>query len=87
MRVYSPEETVRLTPECRGFLLFLEQINILDDQTREMVIDRALALDETITVARLKWVALVVLFNKPGMEAALEWLEDWVLNIEGNALH
>ena len=38
-RIYTHEEEMRLDIECRGFLMFLEQINLLDGATREMVID------------------------------------------------
>lgn len=87
LRVYNPEERVKLNAECRGFLLFLEQSGILDSTSREMVIDRALALDEPLNLGKLKWVTLVVLFNRTGKEAELEWLENKVLNGADNMVH
>ena len=44
-RVYTQDEEMRLDVECRGFLMFLEQINVLDSSTREMVIDRVMEID------------------------------------------
>src|SRR3569623_1818152 len=45
LRVYTPEECNRLDFEFRGFLLLLEQLGVLDLASREMVIDRVMALD------------------------------------------
>ena len=60
----------------RGFLLFLEQHGILDADQRELVLDRAMALDqEELELDDLKWVVLMVLFNQPGSEAAYAWME------------
>ena len=71
MRIYTPEECERLHDSCRGFLLFLEQIQVLNLETREMVIERVLALDNAeFELEDLKWVILMVLFNIPGCENA-----------------
>ncbi len=45
LRIYTVEECRRLGAACRGFILFLEQIQVLQFDTREMVIDRIMALD------------------------------------------
>lgn len=45
MRYFSHEEMIRLDMECRGFLLYLEQVGILDPVSRELVIDRVMALE------------------------------------------
>ena len=80
-RVYTDEESERLDLECRGFLLFLEHARVLDSTTRELVIDRAMALDaEDMDLEQLKWVVLMVLFNQPGKEAVFSWMEDFVLD-------
>jgi len=70
-RVYTPEEMQLLDVESRGFLMFLEQVNVLDFTTREMVIDRVMELDtQFFSIDDLKWVVLMVLFNVPGKESA-----------------
>ena len=46
-RVYHGPELEKLDVECRGFLLFLEQHGVLDADQRELVLDRAMALDRT----------------------------------------
>ena len=88
MRIYSPEESARLDAECRGFLLFLEQVKVLDATTRELVLDRVMALEsESIDLEQLKWVVLMVLFNQPGQETTFSWMEDFVLDREASRLH
>jgi Smg protein len=88
MRVYTHDESERLDLECRGFLLFLEQVRVLDATTRELVIDRIEALEgEDIDLEQLKWVVLMVLFNQPGKEAVCAWMEDFVLDKASGRLH
>ncbi|MCB1741851.1 MAG: DUF494 domain-containing protein [Gammaproteobacteria bacterium] len=79
-RIYTREEMDRLDVECRGFILFLEQVGVLDGMTRERVIDRVMALEcEEFDLEQLKWVVLMVLFNRPGRESMYNWMEDLVI--------
>lgn len=88
VRHYSELEQRRLTRDMRGFLMFLEQRRILNSFTRELVIDRVMALEtEEIDIEQLKWIILMVLFNQPGHEHAYAWMEDLVFNDEPVALH
>ncbi len=88
MRVYNIEESERLSVECRSFLLFLEQKGVLTPHSRELVIDRLLALDtDDISTAEVKWVTMVVLFNQPEKEAALACMERLVMGQELGSLH
>lgn len=81
VRVYTTEEMQLLDTQCRGFLLFLEQVNVLDFTTRELVIDRVMELDtKEFTLDDLKWVILMVLFNVPGQESAYSQLEDLIFD-------
>jgi Smg protein len=82
-RVYAGPELEKLDVECRGFLLFLEQHGILDADQRELVLDRAMALDQD----DLKWVVLMVLFNQPGAEAAYAWMETQMFTDEPEPVH
>ena len=87
-RIYTQDETMKLDTECRGFLLFLEQINLLEVATREMVIDRVMELEEpSIGLDDLKWVVLMVLFNVPGKEAAFEQMENLVFDEPEGLVH
>lgn len=88
VRVFVDEEMDRMDVECRGFLLFLEQSGVLDADTRELVVDRVMALEtDAIDLEQLKWVVLMVLFNQPGKEDAYAWMEDLVLDRESGRLH
>jgi Smg protein len=88
LRVYADEELLRLDADCRGFLLVLEQGGVLDAASRELVIDRVMALDgDDFDLDDLKWVVLMVLFNQPGQEAAFAWMENHMFEGEGEALH
>lgn len=87
-RVYATLEQARLGVDGLGFLLFLEQIGVLDPVQRELAVDRAMALDDdTIDLDDLKWVILMVLFNQPGQEAAFAWMESHLFDREGMAVH
>lgn len=88
IRVYTREEAYTLTPEIMGFLLFLEQVGILNPITRELVIDRLMAIDDQdIDLPQVKWVTLLVLFNQPDEEAALACMENLVLEHTAYGLH
>jgi Smg protein len=88
IRLYSGLEMERLDMECRGFLMFLEQAGILSADSRELVIDRVMALDtEELDLNQLKWVILMVLFNQPGQEAAYAWMEDLLFENATDSLH
>ncbi len=88
IRIYTSEEHEKLDLDSRGFLMFLEQTGVLDHNTREMVIDRVMALEsEEIDLEQLKWVVLMVLFNQPGREAAYAWMEDLVFEEMPGIIH
>jgi Smg protein len=89
VRIYSPYEMHRLSTEVRGFLLFLNQAAILNTFTQELVINRLLAIDQNdeVTLAEVKWVTLLVLFNQPNEEAALACMENLVLENTSCGLH
>lgn len=88
IRIFTDQENVKLSTECRGFMLFLEQIGVLDQANRELVIDRVMALEtEDFDLEQLKWVVLMVLFNQPGQEAAFVWVEDMVYEETAGSLH
>jgi len=80
-RIFNAQEMNKLGPDCRGLISYLEQANILDAHDRELVIDRAMALEsEEIDLFQLKWVVLMVLLNQPGKEAAFTWMENVVMD-------
>lgn len=88
MRIYSVEECIRLDVESRGFLMYLEQIGILNAAQRELVVDRIMALEtDEIDIDQVKWIILMVLFNQPGQELAYARMEDLVLEEQLGLVH
>jgi Smg protein len=66
-RGYTPEELAKLSTECRGFLAFLEGARVLTPPLRELIIDRAMAIEEdTVEIDKLKVIALMVLWARRG---------------------
>ena len=87
-RIYTQEELYKIDAEGRGFLLFLEQIKVLNAETREIVIDRLMELDPPeIELDDLKWVVMMVLFNVPGSESAYQQLEELIFEQPEGAVH
>jgi Smg protein len=69
-------------------MYFLEQAGVLDGTSRELVVDRVLALEnDEIDIGQLKWIILMVLFNPPGQEHAFVWMEDLVMDDLNRNLH
>ncbi len=63
-RAYAPKELAKLDADCRGLLIHFEQSGILNSQTRETVIDRALAATgDGLTIEQLKLIILMVLWK------------------------
>ena len=89
IRMYGRDEQARLDVDCRGFLQFLEQSDILDVAARERVIERVMALDtDEVDLERLKWVVLMVLFNRADQASLFPWVEEVVLDCaSGGAVH
>jgi Smg protein len=87
-RIFCAEEIVKLDIECRNLIMFLEQTGILNTANREIVIDRAMALeDEEISLEKLKWITLMVLLSQPNEEIAFSRMEDFVYDLVPNYLH
>jgi Smg protein len=88
IRHYIPAECRKLDAECRGFLMAMERNGALDSQMRELVLDRAMALDlEELSLEQLKWIVLMVVGNQPGQEQAHALLEDLVFEAVSESLH
>lgn len=85
-RIFSDEEQERLSAECRGFLLELEQGGLIDSANREMIIERALALDvEELDIEQFRWVIQLFLSNVPDENPL--WMEEHMLYMMSDMLH
>jgi Smg protein len=79
VRLYGELELSRLDAACRGYLLFLEQAGILVPASREIVVDRLMALGSgEVDVEQVKWVTLMVLYSQSDQSAAFARMEDLV---------
>lgn len=79
-RVFSDLEKELLDPESIGFLIFLEHSGILTPITRELILDRVIALDTHLEIEQLKWIVMIVLYSHPGEENAYAWMESLVFD-------
>lgn len=87
-RIFCREENEKLNIDCRSLLMFLEQSGILNATNREIVIDRAMALDDAdLTLEKLKWITLMVLLSQPNEEVAFSRMEDFVYDLVPTYLH
>ncbi len=88
MRFYNPWEVKKLDLECQGYLLGLEQMGVLSAASRELVIDRVMALDtDEINIEQLRWVCLIVLYNLSGTDVPYNWLEDVIMDLSSTNIH
>ena len=61
LRVYSVAEQDKLGAECLGFITFLEWSGVLPPALREIVVDRAMAVQEdAVSLDALKIIVLMV---------------------------
>jgi len=87
-RIYSRIEMSHLSSNCRGFIEYLEQINILTFRQRELLIDRLLALNTyDINIDQIKWIVLMILFSQPNQEKAYSRMEDLIFESNEGVLH
>ena len=64
LRVYTPAEIERLGEDSIGFVAFLESAGVLPPAMREMVIDRATAVDSgPLALEDLKVIVLMVFWS------------------------
>lgn len=64
-RLYDEEETARLPADCRGFLAFLEEAGAVDAVTREMIVERAMAVDRpVVSLPKFKVIVLMVMWRR-----------------------
>jgi Smg protein len=87
LRVLAEVESERLSPESLRFLAFLEGAGQLTPSQREIVIERALAVDETpVSLEWVKLIALLVLWSQQADIDALV-LDELLDDGEARVLH
>lgn len=86
LRIYSEIETKKISSESLGFLMFLEQAGVLTPAQRELVVDRAMALPEAISLEETKWIVLMALWNQ-GKAGDYLFVEDALFSDTRPTLH
>ena len=79
-RIFSQQEKKLIGIESIGFLHFLEQTNILTPVTRELILDRVIALGQPLDAEQMKWIIMIVLHAHPGEENALALMENFIFD-------
>lgn len=81
MRHYSINEKCCFGKKGLAFLSYLQRTNIIDAATREVIIERAMALWRSQMPLRyLKWVTLIVLFSRNADRKNMLWMQDLILH-------
>ena len=86
-RIYSEQEKTLITQESIGFLNFLQQTNILTPVTRELILDRVVALGHPLDAEQLKWIIMIVLHTQPGEEYTLTLIESFLFDDTIDNIH
>lgn len=87
-RVFARRERDCLTPEARSRLLELQQKGYIDTVTRELVLDRLIALDEPmLDASEIDWLVLVIMFQDNSQPYQMRLMEDMVLQGEPSISH
>lgn len=87
LRIYTRSESAKLSREARGFLTFLESAGMLSPSLRELIIERALAVeDEPVPLDQFKVIVLMVLWTRQGNVDSLI-LEELLPDDESGPMH
>jgi len=78
VRIYSELEKCLLDQDCISFLLQLEHNQVISPLSREVILDRVIALDVELELEQLKWICMIVLYSQPGEENAYVWMENLI---------
>jgi Smg protein len=91
-RIFTTEETKKISGESIGFILYLVQANILNTAQRELVLELAMNLPQlTISIEEMRWIILMTTWgaSQAGPNKIKEYLfiEDALLNKQKPVLH
>jgi Smg protein len=87
LRIFTEKEYKKISSEGLGFILFLEQAKVLNSIEREIIIDRAMALNQNIiSIDEVRWVVMMALWNN-GKENDYLFVEDALYNKDTLTIH
>lgn len=78
-RVFDEQELFKLDVSCRGFLLQLEEMGLIDPPIRELILERAMAIEAVqLSLQQFKRIIGLVMINSPHHDEALLWLDELI---------
>ena len=87
LRMFAESELKKISTESFGFIIFLQQANVINDVERDLIIDRAMALKQKqINIEEMRWITMIALWNE-GREKDYLFVEDALFNPRGLILH
>ncbi|HIQ06991.1 MAG TPA: DUF494 domain-containing protein [Thiotrichaceae bacterium] len=88
LRIFSERENRWLDTECQNHLIYLQNNDVLNPETREFIIDKVLTLrDIDFNLDKLKWIVMIILLNQPDKEAELTWMDSIALSEQPPTFH
>lgn len=88
MRIFTKEEMTKLDMDCISILTTLERAGAIDSVTREIILDRAMALEvEKVSCSHFKRVIGLVMLNRSWTDDVVAWVENLVYTPEHDTLH
>lgn len=83
LRVFTVEERHKLDVSCLSYLLQLEEMGLIDACAREVIIERAMAIQAPqIALAAFKRIVGLVMMNSPQYQDNLAVIEDLLCDEE-----
>ena len=87
LRIYTDKEKEKFSFDGLGFILFLEHAHVLNSVEREIIIDRAMALNQNIiNIDEVRWIVMMTLWNN-GRENDYLFVEDSLYRTEQLIIH
>lgn len=87
IRVYTADELTRIDAESMSFLDFLGKANVIEPAERDLIIDRAMALETgAISIEEVRWITMIVLWDDTRKKDYL-FVEDAIFNPKSHTIH
>ena len=88
MRILTADEASKLDLDCQGMLIALERNGTIDSVAREIILDRAMALEvERLSSSHFKRIIGLVMLNRSWTDDVVAWVENLVYDPEHDTLH
>lgn len=86
IRIFTSNETKVINTESLGFLIFLQQAKVINDVERDLIVDRAMALNTNkLGIEEMRWITMMALWSQ-GRDKDYSFVEDALFNPRGLTL-